>query len=39
MVAAAAVVTKDVPPWHLAIGMPATFRELPAEQRTLNRIE
>lgn len=39
MVAAAAVVTKDVPPWHLAIGMPATFRELPEELRTLNRIE
>jgi acetyltransferase-like isoleucine patch superfamily enzyme len=39
MVAAAAVVTKDVPPWHLAIGMPATFRELPDELRTLNRIE
>jgi acetyltransferase-like isoleucine patch superfamily enzyme len=39
MVAAAAVVTKDVPPWHLAIGMPATFRELPPELKTLNRIE
>jgi acetyltransferase-like isoleucine patch superfamily enzyme len=39
VVAAAAVVTKDVPPWHLAIGSPATFRELPPEQRTLNRIE
>jgi acetyltransferase-like isoleucine patch superfamily enzyme len=39
MVAASAVVTKDVPPWHLAIGMPATTRELPPEKRTLNRIE
>lgn len=37
-VAAAAVVTRDVPPWHMAIGSPATFRELPPELRTLNRI-
>lgn len=38
-VAAGAVVTKDVPKWHLAIGSPATFHELSEELRTLNRIE
>ena len=38
-VAAGAVVTKDVPPWHLAIGNPATFGELPERLRVLNRIE
>ena len=38
-IGAGAVVTKDVPSWHLAIGNPATFRELPEELRTLNRIE
>jgi len=37
-VAASAVVTKDVPPWHMAIGSPATFRELPEKLKTLNRI-
>jgi acetyltransferase-like isoleucine patch superfamily enzyme len=38
MIAAGAVVTRDVPPWHLAIGMPAELRPLPAELRVLNRI-
>ena len=38
-VAAGAVVTRDVPKWHLAVGSPATFRELPARLRQLNRIE
>jgi acetyltransferase-like isoleucine patch superfamily enzyme len=37
-VAAGAVVTKNVPPWHLAIGSPATFRELPQDLKTFNRI-
>ena len=31
MVAAGALVTKDVPPWKLAIGFPAEFKELPEE--------
>ncbi len=38
MVAAGAVVTRDVPPWHLAIGAPARFKELPPELKELNRI-
>lgn len=38
-VGAGAVVTRDVPGWHLATGSPATFRELPPELRALNRIE
>jgi acetyltransferase-like isoleucine patch superfamily enzyme len=37
-VAAAAVVTKDVPPWHMAIGSPARFKPLPAKLRRRNRI-
>ena len=38
MVAAAAVVTRDVPPWHLAIGAPARCERLPARLRRRNRI-
>lgn len=37
-VAANAVVTKDVPPWHQAMGIPAEFRPLPEEMRVLNDI-
>jgi len=35
-VAAGAVVTKDVPPWKLAIGAPAEVKELPTGLRKLN---
>ncbi|MCM1567416.1 MAG: hypothetical protein NC238_16030 [Dehalobacter sp.] len=38
MVAAGAVVTKDVPPWKLAIGCPAKIIDLPEMLKTLNRI-
>jgi len=38
MVAAGALVTKDVPPWKLAIGSPAKIIELPETLRSLNRI-
>ncbi len=38
-VAAGAVVTKDVPPWRLAIGSPAKIVELPEELRVLNRLK
>ncbi len=38
MVAASAVVTKDVPPWHLAFGAPAQFRELEKELCEYNHI-
>jgi acetyltransferase-like isoleucine patch superfamily enzyme len=38
MVAAGALVTKDIPPWKLAIGFPAKIKELPEELRTLNNI-
>jgi acetyltransferase-like isoleucine patch superfamily enzyme len=37
-VAAGAIVTADVPPWHLAIGSPARFRRLPARLRRTNKI-
>jgi acetyltransferase-like isoleucine patch superfamily enzyme len=37
-VAAGSVVTKDVPPWHLAIGSPARHEPLPAKLRRRNRI-
>jgi len=37
MVAAGSVVTKDVPPWHLAIGVPARFEPLPERLRERNR--
>lgn len=38
LVAAGAVVTRDVPPWHMAIGAPAVHRKLRRELRALNRI-
>lgn len=38
MVAAGAVVTKDVPAWKLAIGCPAKFIDLPEELKSYNRI-
>lgn len=38
MVAAGALVTKNVPPWKLAIGFPAKIVELPEDLRTLNNI-
>ena len=39
MIAASAVVRKEVPPWHFAIGAPARFKPLPEELVMLNRIE
>lgn len=38
MVAAGALVTKDVPPWKLAIGSPAVVKEMPEKLRTINII-
>ncbi|WP_197525927.1 acyltransferase [Methanocella paludicola] len=38
MVAAGALVTKDVPPWKLAIGFPARIAELPTQMKTINLI-
>jgi acetyltransferase-like isoleucine patch superfamily enzyme len=38
-VAAGAIVTKDVPAWHFAIGSPAVMSGLPDELRVLNKIE
>jgi acetyltransferase-like isoleucine patch superfamily enzyme len=38
MIAAGALVTKDIPPWKLAVGFPARIRELPEELRTVNTI-
>jgi len=38
LVASGAVVTRDVPPWHMAIGAPAQFIELKEELRTYNYI-
>ncbi len=38
MVAAGALVSKDVPAWKLAIGFPAKIKELPQELKTLNII-
>jgi len=38
VVAAGAVITKHVPAWSLAIGMPARIRELPEDLRHLNMI-
>ena len=37
-IAAGSVVTKDVPPWKLAIGCPAKIKDLPDELRVLNRV-
>lgn len=37
-VAAGAVVTRDVPAWHMAIGAPARFEPLPRKLRRTNRI-
>jgi len=37
-VAASAVVTEDVPPWHLATGAPARFVELKEEMKVYNHI-
>jgi len=37
MVAAGSVVTKDVPPWHLAIGVPARSQPLPQHLKEPNR--
>ena len=37
-IAAGSIVTKDVPPWKLAIGCPAKIRDLPEELKVLNRI-
>ena len=37
-VAAGALVTKDVPPWKLAIGFPARIKDLPDSLKVLNRL-
>ena len=38
MVAAGALVTRDVPDWKLAIGFPAKFKDIPEDLKTLNNI-
>jgi acetyltransferase-like isoleucine patch superfamily enzyme len=38
LVAASAVVTKNVPPWHLACGSPARFTKLPKKLSVFNYI-
>jgi acetyltransferase-like isoleucine patch superfamily enzyme len=38
MVAAGAVVTRDVPPWSLAVGVPARIRDLPEHLREPNHM-
>lgn len=38
MVAGGALVTKSVPAWKLAIGVPASIQELPKDLKELNRI-
>lgn len=38
MVAAGALVSRDVPPWKLAVGFPAKIIDLPEELKTLNNI-
>lgn len=37
-ISAGAVVLEDVPPWHLAKGVPARLEELPEKLRILNKI-
>ena len=37
-IGAGAVVTRDVPAWHMAVGAPARFKPLPDELRTQNSI-
>ena len=37
-VAGGSVVTKNVPPWHLAKGCPATFVKLPESLKKPNRL-
>ncbi|RLI86672.1 MAG: N-acetyltransferase [Archaeoglobales archaeon] len=37
-IAAGSIVTKNVPPWKLAIGCPARIRDLPEELKVLNRV-
>jgi acetyltransferase-like isoleucine patch superfamily enzyme len=39
MIAAGAVVTKDIPPWKLAIGNPARIKDLPEELKVVNLVE
>jgi acetyltransferase-like isoleucine patch superfamily enzyme len=39
MVAAGAVVTKDVTPWKIAIGVPAKEKDMPDNLRILNKIK
>ena len=38
LVAGGALVTKNVPAWKLAVGMPARIQELPEDLKKLNRI-
>lgn len=38
MVAGGALVTKNVPPWTLAVGVPAKHQELPKDLKELNKI-
>lgn len=38
MVAAGAIVTRDIPPYYLAIGAPAKHKPLPKHFKTLNKI-
>jgi len=37
-VAAGSVVTKNVPPWTLAVGVPARIKDLPEDLKTINLI-
>ena len=39
VIAGGAVVTKDVPAWHMAKGCPAVFSELPDNLKKPNRLE
>jgi acetyltransferase-like isoleucine patch superfamily enzyme len=38
MIGGGAVVTKNVPPWHLAVGNPATFQTLDISLKVENKI-